>query len=63
MPENIKDIIGRIINEKAKDNKMLVAIIKAKLVLKGIYLDRLTPQSYEDPLIIARIEEVIKQLH
>jgi hypothetical protein len=62
MPENIKEIIERIISEKEKDNKMLVAIIKAKLILKGIYLDRLTSRSCEDPLIIARIEEVIKQI-
>ncbi|MGD0844586.1 MAG: hypothetical protein ABSA06_09505 [Geobacteraceae bacterium] len=62
MPGNIKEIIERIISEKEKDNKMLVAIIKAKLILKGIYLDRLTSASCEDPLIIARIEEVIKQI-
>jgi hypothetical protein len=62
MPDKIMEMIERIINDKARDNKFLVAIIKAKLTLKGIYPDRLTSRSFEDPLIVERIEEVIRQL-
>ena len=62
MAEKVSDKLETIINEKAKDNKMLVAIIKAKLMLKGIYPDRLTSRSFEDPLLIAKIKEVISQI-
>jgi hypothetical protein len=61
MRGNIKARIDQIVNNKEKDNKLFIAIFKAKLVLKGVYLKNMTDQSYDDPLIIARIEEVLEQ--
>ena len=62
MPANIDKIIEQIINKKNMENKMLVSIIKAKLLLKGIDFRKMSEQSYTDPLIIARINEVLKQI-
>lgn len=61
MQGDIKARIDRIINNKEKENKLFIAVFKAKLVLKGVYLKNMTDQSYDDPLMIARIEEVLEQ--
>jgi hypothetical protein len=37
-------------------------VIKAKLVLKGIDLNRLNAQSDNDPVLIAKFESLLKEL-
>jgi hypothetical protein len=62
MAGKIKQMIDTIISQRAKDNAMLAGVIKTKLMLKGIDPSKFTPQSPDDPAIISKLEEVIKQL-
>ncbi|MEI6205784.1 MAG: hypothetical protein WCP20_03265 [Desulfuromonadales bacterium] len=62
MAGKIKQMIDTIINQRAKDNAMLVGVIKTKLMLKGIDPGKFTLQSPDDPTIIAKLEAVIKEL-
>jgi hypothetical protein len=50
------------INRKEKDNPLMKNVIKAKLVLKGIDLNRLNAQSDNDPVLIAKFESLLKEL-
>lgn len=62
MAGKIKQMIDTIISQRAKDNPMLAGVIKTKLMLKGIDPGKFTPQSDDDPAIIAKLEAVIKDL-
>jgi len=62
MAGKIKQMIDTIINQRAKDNSMLVGVIKTKLMLKGIDPNKFTPYSDDDPAIIAKLDAVIKEL-
>jgi hypothetical protein len=55
-------MIDTIISQRAKQNPMLAGVIKTKLMLKGIDPNRYTAQSDDDPLIIAKLEAVIKDI-
>jgi len=62
MAGKIRQMIDTIISQRTKDNPMLVAVIKTKLMLKGIDPNKFTAQSDDDPAIIAKLEAVIKEL-
>ncbi len=62
MAGKIKQVIDMIIAQRAKDNPMLAGVIRTKLMLKGIDPNKFTPQSDDDPAIIARLEAVAKEL-
>lgn len=62
MAGKIKQMVDTIISQRAKDNPMLVGVIKTKLMLKGIDPNKFTPHSDDDPAIIAKLEAVIKEL-
>ncbi|HIJ96346.1 MAG TPA: hypothetical protein HPP94_11535 [Desulfuromonadales bacterium] len=62
MAGKIKQMIDAIITQRAKDNAMLVGVIKTKLLLKGIDPNKFNAQSVDDPAIIAKLEAVIKEL-
>jgi hypothetical protein len=62
MAGKIKQMIDMIIAQRAKDNPMLAGVIKTKLMLKGIDPNKFTPQSDDDPAIIAKLEVVAKEL-
>lgn len=62
MAGKIKQMIDAIINQRAKDNPMLVGVIKSKLMLKGIDPGKYTATSDDDPAIIAKLEAVMKDL-
>jgi hypothetical protein len=62
MTVRIKAIIETIISKKAESNPMLAKIIKAKLILNGIDQKRLTAEANDDPLIIAKLEKLAKEL-
>lgn len=61
MAGKIKQMIDAIISQRSKDNPMLVGVVKTKLMLKGIDPNKFTPQSDDDPVIIAKLEAVIKE--
>jgi len=62
MAGKIKQMFDAIINQRAKDNPMLVGVIKSKLMLKGIDPGKYTATSDDDPAIIAKLEAVMKDL-
>jgi hypothetical protein len=62
MAGKIKQMIDSIINQRAKDNPMLVGVIKSKLMLKGIDPNKFTSASVDDPAIIAKLETVMKEM-
>ncbi len=62
MAGKIMQMIDTIIAQRAKDNPMLVGVIKTKLMLKGIDPGKYTPQSDDDPAILAKLEAVVKEL-
>jgi len=62
MAGKIKLMIDTIISQRAKQNPMLAGVIKTKLMLKGIDPNRYTAQSDDDPVIIAKLEAVIKDI-
>ncbi len=62
MAGKIKQMIDTIIAQRAKDNPMLAGFIKTKLMLKGIDPNKFTPQSDDDPAILAKLDVVAKEL-
>lgn len=62
MAGKIKQMIDTIISQRTKDNLMLTGVIRTKLMLKGIDPNKFTPQSDDDPAIIAKLEALIKEL-
>jgi len=62
MAGKIKQMIDTVINQRAKDNAMLVGIIRTKLMLKGIDPSKFTPQSDDDPVVIGKLETLIREL-
>ncbi len=62
MAGKIKQMIDMIIAQRAKDNPMLAGVIKTKLMLKGIDPNKFTPQSDDDPAILAKLDVVAKEL-
>jgi hypothetical protein len=62
MAGKIKQMIDTIIAQRAKDNPMLAGVIKTKLMLKGIDPNKFTPQSDDDPAILAKLDVVAKEL-
>ena len=62
MAGKIKQMIDTIINQRSKDNPMLVGVIRRKLMLKGIDPHKFTAQSDDDPAIIDKLEAVVKEL-
>ena len=62
MSLRIKNMIDTLISNKAGNNPALANIIKAKLILNGIDPKRLTDETIDDPLIIAKLERLAKEL-
>ena len=62
MAGKVRKMLDRIINQHAKDNPMLVGVIKTKLALKGIDPSKFSAASDDDPAIIAKLEVVMKEL-
>ena len=62
MAGRIKQMIDGILARRAKDNEMLGRVIKTKLILKGINPERYSAQSFDDPIIIAKLEKMAQDL-
>ncbi len=63
MAGKIREKIDTIIRENASNDKVLENIIKAKLVLKGVSLAKYTAQSDDDPIILNKLDTLIKELN
>lgn len=62
MAGKIKQIIDSIIEQRAKDNPMLERVIKTKLILKGINPNKYTLQSDDDPVVLGKLEKMMREL-
>ena len=58
----IKEMIDKIIEVRAKSSTALVGITKAKLIMKGIYIDKYTEDSEDNPDIIEKLMKVAEEL-
>lgn len=62
MAGKIKQLIDSIIEQRAKDNPMLERVIKTKLILKGINPTKYTLQSDDDPVVLGKLEKMMREL-
>jgi len=61
MAGKIKQMIDAFVTKRAQGNSVLEGVVKIKLILKGIDPKMYTPQSDDDPAIIAKLEELMKE--
>jgi hypothetical protein len=61
MAGKIKVMIDAFVNQRAQGNTVLEGVVKIKLILKGIDPKLYTPESEDDPAIIAKLEELMKE--
>jgi len=62
MAGKIRQMIDSIIIQRAKDNPMLERVIKTKLILKGINPAKFNAQSDDDPVVIGKLEKMMREL-
>jgi hypothetical protein len=62
MSSRILEMIDSLINGNAVNNPALANIIRAKLILNGIHPHKLAAEVIDDPLIIAKLEKLAKEL-
>ncbi len=55
-------MIDPTIVERSKGNETIKKTTQAKLVLKGINTDAYDSFSPDDPLVIARLQEIVKEM-
>ncbi|HTP64446.1 MAG TPA: hypothetical protein VMJ66_03565 [Geobacteraceae bacterium] len=61
MAGKIKVMIDTLVKQRAQGNSVLEGVVKIKLILKGIDPKMYTPESDDDPAIIAKLEDLIKE--
>jgi len=61
MAGKIKVMIDAFVNQRAQGNTVLEGVVKIKLILKGIDPKLYTLESEDDPAIIAKLEELMKE--
>ena len=59
---NIKKIIDAIIERKGKGNTLLIIELKKKLVFKGINPNKYTYITIDDPVIMGKLLELVRDL-
>lgn len=63
MAGKIKAMIDTIIEQRTKDNTALIGLTKAKLIMKGIFPDKYTSTSEDDPEIIQKLNNLANELN
>jgi hypothetical protein len=61
MAGKIKAMIDALITQRAQGNTALEGVVKIKLILKGIDPKNYTSDSPDDPAIIAKLNELIRE--
>jgi hypothetical protein len=61
MAGKIKEMIDSIVNQRAQGNSVLEGVVKIKLILKGIDPKNYSSASPDDPAIIAKLEELMRE--
>ncbi|HTY20755.1 MAG TPA: hypothetical protein VMC44_03885 [Geobacteraceae bacterium] len=61
MAGKIKEMIDALVSQRAQGNSVLEGVVKIKLILKGIDPKNYSPDSPDDPAIIAKLEELMRE--
>ncbi|NDO47590.1 hypothetical protein [Clostridium sp. MD294] len=61
MAGQIYHIIQSVITQKSKGNQIIARSIKTKMILKGIAVDKYTPSSPDDPVMVQKVKDVAKE--
>ncbi len=62
MAGKIRRMIDSVIQQRAMGNPMLEKIIKTKMILKGVNPNKYTLDSDDDPVILGKLESMIREL-
>jgi len=62
MAGQIKHLIDRMVELRAKGNPVLIQTTKAKLIFKGLNPERYTAASPDDPAIIDKVHAMAAEL-
>lgn len=60
MAGQIYTMIQKIVNQKSKGNPIIASSVRTKMILKGIAVDKYTPQSPDDPEIMKTLQGIAK---
>jgi len=55
-------LIDRIVQERSKGNETIKKTTHAKLALKGVDAESYNSSSADDPVVIARLQEIAKEM-
>jgi len=61
MAGQAKKLIDLLVAEKAKGNRDIENFIRVKLSMKGIPVNSLTESTADDPVVINKIKDVLKE--
>jgi hypothetical protein len=61
MAGTAKKLIDLLISEKSKGNRDIENFIRVKLTMKGIPVNKLTEGTDDDPVVINKIKDVLKE--
>ena len=62
MVGKIKAMLDDIIEQRSKGNPVLTITTKSKLLLKGIDYEKYTPQSSDDPAMVAKVIQCAQEM-
>lgn len=62
MAGKIKELVGRLIKLRVKDDPHMIAPFKIKLIMKGVDPDLYNETSDDDPVVIQRIHQIAKSM-
>lgn len=63
MPGKIQKMIDTIIEVRSGGNPVFVGSTKVKMIMKGIYPDKYTVNSEDDPIVMEKLIALAKELN
>jgi hypothetical protein len=62
MAGKIRRMIDSVLQQRAMGNPMLEKIIKTKMILKGVNPTKYTLESEDDPVVLDKLERMLREL-
>jgi hypothetical protein len=62
MAGNIRQMIDSIIDKRSKGNPTIALTTRTKFILKGVNPDRFSPQSADDPIVLAKVRAIAAEM-
>ena len=62
MPGHIQRLIQDIVKAKSLGNPKLAELTRTRIMLKGIMIDRYGPDSDDDAVVIARLQQIARDM-